>query len=79
MVADHQGVENQGGINPTVPIGPPILVDLSEGAMKLSRRKFMHLAAGAAALPAVSRVARAQKLSVTDGALGRRVSCWRRD
>jgi tripartite-type tricarboxylate transporter receptor subunit TctC len=28
--------------------------------MKLSRRKFMHLAAGAAALPAVSRVARAQ-------------------
>ena len=28
--------------------------------MKLPRRKFMHLAAGAAALPAVSRVARAQ-------------------
>jgi hypothetical protein len=28
--------------------------------MKLSRRKFLHLAAGAAALPAVSRIARAQ-------------------
>ena len=28
--------------------------------MKLLRRKFLHLAAGAAALPAVSRIARAQ-------------------
>src|SRR6516165_798013 len=28
--------------------------------MKLSRRKFLHLTAGAAALPAVSRIARAQ-------------------
>src|SRR5438874_8620740 len=28
--------------------------------MKLPRRKFLHLAAGAAALPAVSRMARAQ-------------------
>ena len=28
--------------------------------MKLPRRKFLHLAAGAAALPAVSRVATAQ-------------------
>jgi tripartite-type tricarboxylate transporter receptor subunit TctC len=28
--------------------------------MKLSRRRFLHLAAGAAALPAVSRIARAQ-------------------
>src|ERR1700690_3272497 len=28
--------------------------------MKLQRRQFLHLAAGAAALPAVSRVARAQ-------------------
>src|SRR5262245_23701472 len=28
--------------------------------MKLPRREFLHLAAGAAALPAVSRVARAQ-------------------
>ena len=29
-------------------------------AMKLPRRRFLHLAAGAAALPAVSRMARAQ-------------------
>ena len=28
--------------------------------MKLPRRQFLHLAAGAAALPAVSRVAQAQ-------------------
>ena len=28
--------------------------------MKLPRRQFLHLAAGAAALPAVTRVARAQ-------------------
>jgi hypothetical protein len=28
--------------------------------MKLPRRTFLHLAAGAAALPAMSRVARAQ-------------------
>ena len=28
--------------------------------MKLPRRKFLHLTAGAAALPAVSRIARAQ-------------------
>ena len=31
-----------------------------EGTMKLPRRQFLHLAAGAAALPAVSRVAMAQ-------------------
>jgi tripartite-type tricarboxylate transporter receptor subunit TctC len=31
-----------------------------EGLMKFSRRRFLHLAAGAAALPAVSRIARAQ-------------------
>src|SRR5207249_2347499 len=31
-----------------------------EGTMKLSRRQFLHLAAGAAALPAVSRIARPQ-------------------
>ena len=28
--------------------------------MKLPRRQFLHLAAGAAALPVVSRIARAQ-------------------
>jgi hypothetical protein len=31
--------------------------------MKFPRRKFLHLAAGAAALPAVSRIARAQAAS----------------
>src|SRR5262245_58372144 len=31
-----------------------------EGVTKLPRRTFLHLAAGAAALPAVSRIARAQ-------------------
>src|SRR5205085_4573616 len=31
-----------------------------EGLMKLPRRQFLHLAAGAAALPAISRFARAQ-------------------
>ena len=30
--------------------------------MKLPRRKFLHLAAGAAALPAVSRFAWAQRI-----------------
>ena len=30
------------------------------GLMKLPRRQFLHLAAGAAVLPAVSRIARAQ-------------------
>src|SRR5437773_10250748 len=33
---------------------------LWEGTMKLPRRTFLRLAAGAAALPAVSRMARAQ-------------------
>jgi tripartite-type tricarboxylate transporter receptor subunit TctC len=35
-------------------------VSVEESAMKLARRTFLHLAAGAAALPAVSRLARAQ-------------------
>ena len=30
--------------------------------MKLPRRQFLHLAAGAAVLPAVSRIARAQPI-----------------
>ncbi len=43
--------------------------------MKLPhRRQFLHLAAGAAALPAVSRVARAQDLSDAAGAHDRRLS-----
>jgi hypothetical protein len=32
----------------------------AEGKMKLPRRKFLHLAAGAAALPALPRIAWAQ-------------------
>src|SRR5262245_3599119 len=35
--------------------------------MKLPRRKFLHLAVGAAALPAVSRIARAQASSAKTG------------
>jgi len=39
----------------------PFVVNMSrETAVKLPRRTFLHLAAGAAALPAVSRMARAQ-------------------
>jgi tripartite-type tricarboxylate transporter receptor subunit TctC len=34
--------------------------DPREGIMKFPRRQFLHLAAGAAVLPAVSRIARAQ-------------------
>jgi tripartite-type tricarboxylate transporter receptor subunit TctC len=37
-----------------------ITVAFPESAMKLARRKFLHLAAGAVALPPVSRVAMAQ-------------------
>ena len=54
MVADHQGRERQGGISRFV-------TDMLErDAVKLPRRNFLHLAAGAAALPAVSRIAWAQ-------------------
>src|SRR5882757_310951 len=38
----------------------PRSTDFEESAMKLPRRKFLHLAASAAALPAVSRFAWAQ-------------------
>src|SRR5262249_24721603 len=54
VVSDHQGSRHQGGMKRRV-------VGISEkDAMKLPRRRFLHLAAGAAALPAVSRIARAQ-------------------
>jgi tripartite-type tricarboxylate transporter receptor subunit TctC len=54
VVADHQGRERQGGISRFV-------ADMLErDAVKLPRRKFLHLAAGAAALPAASRLAWAQ-------------------
>ena len=36
------------------------LRETERATMKLPRRKFLHLAAGAAALPAASRIARAQ-------------------
>jgi tripartite-type tricarboxylate transporter receptor subunit TctC len=51
VVADHQGGEHQGGISS---------VFLRSGAVKPPRRKFLHLAAGAAALTALSRFAWAQ-------------------
>jgi tripartite-type tricarboxylate transporter receptor subunit TctC len=38
----------------------PAVQSFSGGAMKLPRRQFLHLAASAAALPVVSRIARAQ-------------------
>jgi tripartite-type tricarboxylate transporter receptor subunit TctC len=51
MVADHQGGEHQGGISRFV-------ADmLGRDAVKLPRRNFLHLAAGAAALPALARSA----------------------
>ena len=34
--------------------------DFREGTMKPHRRQFLHLAAGATALPAISRIATAQ-------------------
>src|ERR1700681_4186570 len=39
---------------------PPAKVLFGGGVMKFPRRQFLHLAAGAALLPAVSRPARAQ-------------------
>src|SRR5258705_6180430 len=41
--------------------------------MKLPRRRLLHLAAGAAALPVVSRIARAQDFPRPQGAAARRV------
>jgi tripartite-type tricarboxylate transporter receptor subunit TctC len=40
--------------------GPHVGIFQEESAMKLPRRRFLHLAAGAAALPALSRVASAE-------------------
>ncbi len=45
--------------------------------MKLPRRKFLHLAAGAVALPALSRVATAQTLSDAAHYRHRAVRCRR--
>src|ERR1700730_5225129 len=42
-------------------LGPTFLAKIRQGtAMKFPRRRFLHLAAGAAALPGLSRVATAQ-------------------
>jgi tripartite-type tricarboxylate transporter receptor subunit TctC len=54
MVADHQGGGHQGGMK------RPVAGISEREAMKLPRRQFLHLAVGAAALPAVSRIAWAQ-------------------
>src|SRR5215831_12373748 len=54
MVADPQGREYQGRI-----IGTSFSFQ-GRNMMKLPRRNFLHLAVGAAALPGLSRVARAQ-------------------
>ena len=47
--------------------------------MKLPRRQFLHLAAGAAALPAVSRIARAQAYPTRPVRIDRRLCRRRRD
>jgi len=44
--------------------------------VKLSRRKFFHLAAGAAALPAMSRIASAQAYPSRAGANYPRICPW---
>jgi tripartite-type tricarboxylate transporter receptor subunit TctC len=62
MVANHQGIRDQGGVNRTgrQSVDRAILVILPEGAKNLLRRRFLHLAAGAAVLSAAPRIARAQ-------------------
>ena len=61
VVADHQGGRHQGGVNVGArrcrALAPPGGRPYDETS---PRRQFLHLAAGAAALPAVSRIARAQ-------------------
>ena len=53
MVADHQGGQHQGRVGAGGCTAARI-------TMRLPRRKFLRLATGAAALPVVSRMARAQ-------------------
>jgi tripartite-type tricarboxylate transporter receptor subunit TctC len=70
VVAYRQGSEHKGRVTPAGgrdEIMPPTISAFSppalilEGTMKLPhRRQFLHLAAGAAALPVVSRIAQAQ-------------------
>ena len=47
--------------------------------MKLPRRRFLHLAAGAAALPALPRIARAQAYPSRPVRLIVPLAAWRRD
>ena len=56
MVADHQGGAHQGGLR------PPYGHHSQRGKRHETSppKQFLHLAAGAAALPALSRIARAQ-------------------
>jgi hypothetical protein len=60
------GISLRRSISPSVRIACPrsiaraTLRDQRGNAVKLPRREFLHLAAGAAVLPAVSRVAQAQ-------------------
>jgi tripartite-type tricarboxylate transporter receptor subunit TctC len=54
VVADHQGREREDGI------GHFVADMLGRDAVKLPRRNFLYLAAGAAALPTASRIAWAQ-------------------
>src|SRR5262245_39822246 len=49
---------------------PPVLHMICEGNMKLRRRNFLRLAAGAAALQAISRSAKAEAYPSRPGRLG---------
>src|SRR6266849_1348196 len=63
MVADHQSSGHQGRVIVTFYVPRMTFVQSKSRdaiVMKLPRRKFLHLAVGAAALPALSRVAQAQ-------------------
>src|SRR5262249_15328162 len=53
-----------------------MVVLVLRNAMKLPRRKFLHLAASAAALPAASRIVRAQTYPSRPGASLSGLPCW---
>jgi len=62
VVADHQIGGHQGGMK--LSVAPPAFQ--RGDAMKLPRRSFLHLAAGAAALSAIARVAKANAVRPLD-------------